>query len=49
MFNDCFVDMEKTVAELIVVNNDNHLDYMTHINQPNSFFLDQFIVMPLKN
>ena len=30
--------MEKNIAELIVVNNDNHLDYTTHINQPNSFF-----------
>ena len=45
MFNDYFVDIEKNIAESIVGNNDNHLDYMTHINQPKSFFS---IVIPLK-
>ena len=39
MFNDYFVDIGINIAESIVGNNANHLDYMTHINQPNSFFL----------
>ena len=38
MFNDYFVDIGKNIAESIVGNNSNHLEYMTHINQPNSFF-----------
>ena len=38
MFNDNFVDIGRNIAESIVGNHDNHLDYMTHINQPNSFF-----------
>ena len=38
MFNDYFVDIGKNIAESIRENNANHLDYMTHINQPNSFF-----------
>ena len=38
MFNDYFVDIGRNIAESIVGNNVNHLDYMTHINQPISFF-----------
>ena len=38
MFNDYFVDIGRNIAESIGGNNANHLDYMTHINQPNSFF-----------
>ena len=38
MFNDYFVGVGKNIAESIGGNNANHLDYMTHINQPNSFF-----------
>ena len=39
MFNDYFVDIGRNIAESIGGNNANHLDYMTHINQPNFFFL----------
>ena len=38
MLNDYFVDIGRYIAESIMANNGNHLDYMTHINQPNSFF-----------
>ena len=38
MFNNHFLDIGKNIAESIGRNNANHLDYMTHINQPNSFF-----------
>ena len=38
MFNDYFVDIGRNIAESIGGNNANHLDYMTHINQPYSFF-----------
>ena len=38
MFNDYFDDIGRNIAESIGGNNANHLDYMTHINQPNSFF-----------
>ena len=38
MFNDYFVDIGRNIAESNGGNNFNHLDYMTHINQPNSFF-----------
>ena len=38
MFNDYFVDIGRNIAKSIGGNNANHLDYMTHINQPNSFF-----------
>ena len=37
MFNDYFVDIGRNIAESIG-GNENHLDYMTHVNQPNSFF-----------
>ena len=37
MFNDYFVDVGRNIAESIGGNNANLLDYMTHINQPNSF------------
>ena len=40
MVNDYFVDILNTIAESIGGNNANHLDYMTHINQPNSFFIE---------
>ena len=49
MFNDYFVDIGRNIAELTGGNNVVHLDYMTHINQPNSFSSDQFIVTPLTN
>ena len=49
MFNDYFADIGRNIAESIGGNNINHLDYMTHINQPNSFSSHQFIVIPLKN
>ena len=49
MFNDYFVDIEKNISVSIEGNNVNHLDYMTHINQPSSFSSDQFTVIPLKN
>ena len=39
VINDYFVDIGRNIAESIGGNNANHLDYMTHINQPNSFFL----------
>ena len=38
MLNDYFVDIGRNIAESIGGNNDNHLDSMTDINQPNSFF-----------
>ena len=38
MFNDYFVDTVRNIAESIGGNNANQLDYMTYINQPNSFF-----------
>ena len=38
MFNDYFVDIERNISVSIGGNSVNHLDYMTHINQPNSFF-----------
>ena len=38
MFNDYFVDIERNIAESIGGNNANHLDYMTHLNQPTLFF-----------
>ena len=38
MFNDYFVDIGRSIAESIGGSTANHLDYMTHINQPNSFF-----------
>ena len=34
----CFVVIGKKIAESIGGNNNNHPDYMTNINQPNSFF-----------
>ena len=37
MFNDYLVDIGKKIAESTGGNNNNHLDYMTNINQPNSF------------
>ena len=37
-FNNYFVDIGKNIGKSIRGNNANHLDYMTHINQPNSFF-----------
>ena len=49
MFNDYFVDMGRNIAESIRENNANHLDYMTHINQRNSFFFRPIHVIPLKN
>ena len=38
MHNDNFVDMGNNIAESILGNNNNQLDYMAHINHPNSFF-----------
>ena len=38
MFNDNFVVVGRNIAESIGGNDVNHLDYITHINQPNSFF-----------
>ena len=38
MFNNNFLDIGKNIAESIGGNNANHLDYMTHINKPNSVF-----------
>ena len=49
LFNDYFVDIGRNIAKQIVGNNANHLDYMTHIYQTNSFSSDQFVVIPLKN
>ena len=37
LFNDYFVDIGRDIAESFGGNNVNHLDYMTHIYQPNSF------------
>ena len=37
MFNDYFVDKGKNIAESIGGNNNNHLDYMAHINQRTLF------------
>ena len=39
MFNDYFVDIKINIAESIGGNGVNPVDYMTHINQPNYFFL----------
>ena len=36
--NDYFVDIGRNIAESSGGNNANHLDYMTHVSQPNSFF-----------
>ena len=41
MFNYYFVDIGRNIAESIVGNNVNHLDYMTHMNQNNYFFFRQ--------
>ena len=38
IFNDYFVDIGRNIAKSIGGNSVNHLDYMTHINQPNFFF-----------
>ena len=38
IFHDYFVDIGRNIAESIGGNNANHLECMTHINQPNSFF-----------
>ena len=38
IFNDYFVDIGRNIAESIGAKNVNHLDCMTHLNQPNSFF-----------
>ena len=38
MFNDYVVDIGRNITESIGGINVNHLDYMTHINQRNSFF-----------
>ena len=38
MFYDYFVDIAKNIAESIEGNNNNDLDCMKNINQPNSFF-----------
>ena len=38
LFNDYFVDILRNIVESIGGNNADHFDYMTHINQPNSFF-----------
>ena len=43
-----FVDIGKNISESIRGNNNIHLDYIAHINQPNTFS-DQFIVIPQKN
>ena len=48
MFNDYFVEIGKHIAESIGGNNNIHLDYMTHINLPIFFILQQLIVIPLK-
>ena len=42
MFNDYFVDIGKNIAKSICGNENNHLDYMTHINQLILFSSDQF-------
>ena len=34
MFNDYFVDILRNIAESIVGNNANHLDYMSRIIRP---------------
>ena len=56
MFNVDFVDIVRNITESIGGNNVNHLDYMTHINQPNSFFcrpihcfLSEKLICYLKN
>ena len=56
MFNDYFVDLGRNIAESIWGNNVNHLDYVTHINQPNSFFFrpihcysTEILICSLKN
>ena len=41
MFNDYFVDIGRNIAESIGGNNANHLEYVNHINQPNSVFFRQ--------
>ena len=41
MFNDYFVDIGRNIAESIGGNNVNHLDNMTHVNQPNYLFFRQ--------
>ena len=38
MLNYYFLYIRRNIAESNGGNNGNHLDYMTHINQPNSFF-----------
>ena len=38
MYNDYFVDIGKNIAESIGGNNNNHLDYMVHINQPCNYW-----------
>ena len=41
ILNDYFIDIGRSIAESIGGNNGNNLDYRTHINQPNYFFLRQ--------
>ena len=44
MYHDYFV--RKTIAESIGGNNNNHLDYMAHINQTNFFFFRSLSIGP---
>ena len=44
LFNNYFVDIGKNICELSSGNIYNHLDYKEHINQPNSFSSDLFII-----
>ena len=48
MFKDYFLDLGRNIAESIGGNNVNHLNYLTLINQPNSFFSRPILVIPLK-
>ena len=41
-----FVGIEKNIAESIWGNNNNHIGYMTHINQQNYFLFSQIHAVP---
>ena len=49
MLNDYFVDIGRNIAESIGGNNVNHLDYITHINQPNSLLFHRKINLLSEN
>ena len=48
MLNVYFVDIGKNIAESIAGNNNNHLEYLTYINLPYSFFKPIMVLLQKK-